>query len=85
MFANDQGYQLTTAEMNEAFLEILGNIFEGNPRRKPSTGEAQYIQVHLSWVGIKCSRNESIKIGSICGEQVEEEGGSWSKQDGTEY
>ncbi len=31
MFVNHQGYQLTMAEMNEAFLEILGNIFEEKP------------------------------------------------------
>jgi hypothetical protein len=31
LFVNEQGCQLTTAEMNEAFLEILGDIFEEMP------------------------------------------------------
>jgi hypothetical protein len=31
VFVNDQGYRLTMAEMNKAFLEILGNIFEEKP------------------------------------------------------
>jgi hypothetical protein len=32
LFANNFGEQLTTAEMNEVFLELLSEIYEENPK-----------------------------------------------------
>ena len=31
LFVNDHGYQLTTSEMNEAFLDLLGEIYDEDP------------------------------------------------------
>ena len=31
LFVNDYGYQLTTSEMNEAFLDLLGEIYDEDP------------------------------------------------------
>ena len=35
VFANEQGYQLSTLEMNEVFLEVLGEIYDEMPELFP--------------------------------------------------
>jgi hypothetical protein len=40
VFVNDHGYQLTTLEMNEAFLDMLGEIYD----TKPNLFEKEVIQ-----------------------------------------
>ncbi|KAI2501534.1 hypothetical protein MHU86_12911 [Fragilaria crotonensis] len=32
LFVNEKGFQSTTADMNEAFLELICEIYEGNPK-----------------------------------------------------